>query len=383
MKSWRSYQSKASQENKNSSIANDEVALLAERLEFFIPRLMEIMKPGQWLLTIFFWSLFLAIVDRNSVANETQFIIKMTARFVQTTLTLLPSFYIIDYLRPVLKRISTLKASLYVLLIITINAVTTLTLVLLLMMNTSLFDFTLSAFISTVIFNVLIIAGFTITGLLVFLRRYRDMTALKQSFEQKLSAQNDVLKARLAPHFFFNTINTLMSLIESNPTRAADLLQHVSALFRASFNGAREISFEEEVALCEHYLAIESIRLADKLEVSWQLPDEDVMYDMAITALSLQSVIEKMLINVVEMSTETVYSDIKVTWIQHRVTITISMQLPKNSLMIHHDLRQNMDFYIQAERLRAYFGQSADIQSTVTNKQIVTVIDYPLQDVSL
>ena len=383
MKSWRSYQSKASQENKNSSIANDEVALLAERLEFFIPRLMEIMKPGQWLLTIFFWSLFLAIVDRNSVANETQFIIKMTARFVQTTLTLLPSFYIIDYLRPVLKRISTLKASLYVLLIITINAVTTLTLVLLLMMNTGLFDFTLSAFISTVIFNVLIIAGFTITGLLVFLRRYRDMTALKQSFEQKLSAQNDVLKARLAPHFFFNTINTLMSLIESNPTRAADLLQHVSALFRASFNGAREISFEEEVALCEHYLAIESIRLADKLEVSWQLPDEDVMYDMAITALSLQSVIEKMLINVVEMSTETVYSDIKVTWIQHRVTITISMQLPKNSLMIHHDLRQNMDFYIQAERLRAYFGQSADIQSTVTNKQIVTVIDYPLQDVSL
>ena len=383
MKSWRSYQSKASQENKNSSIANDEVALLAERLEFFIPRLMEIMKPGQWLLTIFFWSLFLAIVDRNSVANETQFIIKMTARFVQTTLTLLPSFYIIDYLRPVLKRISTLKASLYVLLIITINAVTTLTLVLLLMMNTSLFDFTLSAFISTVIFNVLIIAGFTITGLLVFLRRYRDMTALKQSFEQKLSAQNDVLKARLAPHFFFNTINTLMSLIESNPTRAADLLQHVSALFRASFNGAREISFEEEVALYEHYLAIESIRLADKLVVSWQLPDEDVMYDMAITALSLQSVIEKMLINVVEMSTETVYSDIKVTWIQHRVTITISMQLPKNSLMIHHDLRQNMDFYIQAERLRAYFGQSADIQSTVTNKQIVTVIDYPLQDVSL
>ena len=383
MKSWRSYRYKTSQENKNSSIANDEVALLAERLEFFIPRLMEIMKPWQWLLTIFFWSLFLAIVDRNSVANETQFIIKMTARFVQTTLTLLPSFYLIDYLRPVFKRMSTLKVSVYVLLIVTMNAVITLTLVLLLMMNTGLFDFTLSAFISTIIFNVLIIAGFTITGLLVFLRRYREMMALKQSFEQKLSAQNDVLKARLAPHFFFNTINTLMSLIESNPSRAADLLQHISALFRASFNGAREISFEEEVALCEHYLAIESIRLADKLVVSWQLPDEDVMYDMVITSLSLQSVTEKMLVNVVEMSTETVYSDIKVTWIQHRVTITISMQLPKNSLMIHHDLRQNMDFDIQAERLRAYFGQSADIQSTVTNKQIVTVIDYPLQDVSL
>ena len=51
--------------------------------------------------------------------------------------------------------------------------------------------------------------------------------------------------------------------------------------------------------------------------------------------------------------------------------------------MIDHDLRQHMDFYIQADRLRAYFGQSADIKNTVTNSQIITVIDYPLQDVSL
>ena len=383
MKNWRSYRSKTSQENKNSSIANDEVALLAERLEFFVPKLMEIMKPWQWLLTIFFWSLFLAIVDRYSVTNETQFVIKIIARFIQTTLTLLSSFYLIDYLRPVFKRMRTLRVSLYILLIITINAVVTLTLVLLLMMNTGAFTFTLYAFTSTIVFNTLIIAGFTIAGLLIFLRRYREMTALKQSFENKLMAQNDILKARLAPHFFFNTINTLMSLIETNPSRAADLLQHVSALFRASFNGVREISFQEEVALCEHYLAIEMIRLADKLVVSWQLPDENVMYDMVITALSLQSVIEKMLINVVEMSTDTVYIDIKVIWRQHRVAITISVQLPKNSLMIHHDLRQHMDFYIQAGRLRAYFGQSADIQSMVTNKQIITNIHYPLQEVSL
>lgn len=120
-----------------------------------------------------------------------------------------------------------------------------------------------------------------------------------------------------------------MSLIESNPARASALLQHVSALFRASFNGAREISFEEEIALCEHYLAIESSRLADKLEVSWQLPDEDVMYDMVITALTLQSVLEKMLLNVVEMTTETIYINIRVTWQQHRVVITIGVALPK------------------------------------------------------
>ena len=348
-----------------------------------MPKLMEIMKPWQWLLAIFFWSLFVAIVDRHSVANESQFIIKFIARFIQTSLTLLPSFYLIDYLRPIFKRLSVSRASMYVLLILMSATAVTMMLVLLIMINCGWFAYSIPVFISTVVFNVVISAGFTVAALLFFLRRYREMNALKQSFEQKLRAQNDVIKARIAPHFFFNTINTLVSLIESNPARASALLQHVSALFRASFNGAREISFEEEIALCEHYLAIESSRLADKLEVSWQLPDEDVMYDMVITALTLQSVLEKMLLNVVEMTTETIYINIRVTWQQHRVVITIGVALPKKTMIINHDLRQHMNFYIQAERLRAYFGQSADIKSSVTSSRIITVIDYPLQDVSL
>ncbi len=383
MKNWRSYRSKTSQENKISSIANDEVALLAARLEFFIPKLMDVMRPWQWLLYIFFWSLFVTVIDRHDLATWSEFMIKFMSRFVQNTVSIIPSLYLIDHLRPVFTRMSIVKASIYVLMLLMVASGITMTLVMLIMLNVGWLEYNLQNFIIEVLFDTIIGGGFTLVFLLYFLRRYREVNALKQSFEYKLTAQNDVIKARLAPHFFFNTINTLVSLIESNPSRAADLLQHVSALFRASFEGAREISFEEEIALCEHYLAIESIRLADKLIINWRLPDEDVMYDMVITALMLQSVIEKMLLNVVEMTTETIYIDIEVTWQQHRVTITISVQLPKKTLMVHYDLRQHMNFYIQAERLRAYFGQSADIQSTVTSKQIVTVIDYPLQDVSL
>ncbi|WP_201566247.1 histidine kinase [Psychrobacter immobilis] len=383
MKNWRSYRSKTSQENKSSSIANDEVALLAARLEFFIPKLMDVMRPWQWLLYIFFWSLFVTVIDRHDLATWSEFMIKFMSRFVQNTVSIIPSLYLIDYLRPVFTRMSIVKASIYVLMLLMVASGITMTLVMLIMLNVGWLEYNLQTFIIEVLFDTIIGGGFTLVFLLYFLRRYREVNALKQSFEYKLTAQNDVIKARLAPHFFFNTINTLVSLIESNPSRAADLLQHVSALFRASFEGAREISFEEEIALCEHYLAIESIRLADKLIMSWQLPDEDVMYDMVITALTLQSVIEKMLLNVVEMTTETIYMDIEVAWQQHRVTITIHVQLPQKTLMINYDLRQHMNFYIQAERLRAYFGESADIQSTVTSKQIVTVIDYPLQDVSL
>ncbi|MGP5213842.1 sensor histidine kinase [Psychrobacter immobilis] len=383
MKNWRSYRYKTSQQNKSSSIAKDEVALLAERLEFFIPKLMEVMKPWQWFIYIFFWSLFVTVINRYDIATWSDFLIQLFSRVLQNTLSIIPSLYIIDYLRPILKSMSIPKASMYVLALLMVASTISMILVMLVMINIGWFEYDRQTFILNILFDAVISGGFTLVFLLYFLRRYRETNALKQSFEQKLSAQNDVIKARIAPHFFFNTINTLVSLIESNPARASALLQHVSALFRASFNGAREISFEEEIALCEHYLAIESSRLADKLEVSWQLPDEDVMYDMVITALTLQSVLEKMLLNVVEMTTETIYINIRVTWQQHRVVITIGVALPKKTMIINHDLRQHMNFYIQAERLRAYFGQSADIKSSVTSSRIITVIDYPLQDVSL
>ncbi len=357
--------------------------MLAERLEFFMPKLMDVMKVWQWLLYVFFWSIFVTVTHRYEIATWADFLMQLSSRLLQNILSIMPSLYIIDYLRHIFKSMSIPKVTVYVVSILMTTYAISMTLISLIMINMGWIDYNHQTFIPDILIDTLSAGGFALIFLLYFLRRYREMNALKQSFEHKLSAQNDIIKARLSPHFFFNTLNTLVSLIESNPPRAAALLQNVSALFRASFNGAREISFEEEIALCEHYLAIEASRLADKLEVTWDLPDEDVMYDMVINALTLQSILERMLLNVVEMTTEIICINIKVTWQQHQVMIVIGVDLPKRTLIINHDLRQNMSFYVQAERLRSYFGQSADIKSTVTNTQIITVIDYPLQDVSL
>ena len=341
------------------------------------------MRPWQWLTYVFFWSLFLTVMERHSLATWSEFMIQFLRSVIQNFLTVIPPLYLIDYLRPAFKSASVFSVSVRIVLLLMFAATISMASVTLFMINFGWLEYDYHTFMLNIVLNTVLTGGFTTVFLLYFLRSYRELNALKLSFEHKLTAQNDLIKARTAPHFFFNTINTLVSLIESNPPRASALLQHVSALFRASFSGTREISFEEEVALCEHYLAIESSRLADKLDVKWQLPNEDVMYDMVITALTLQSVLEKILLNVVEMTTETICISIKVTWQHHRVTITIDVELPKKTLIINHDLRQHMDFYIQADRLRAHFGQEADIHSMVASTQISTVIDYPLQDVSL
>ncbi len=357
--------------------------MLAERLEFFVPKLLEMMKIWQWLLYLSFWSLFVTIIERHGMGTWSDFLIAYLGRTIQYFLTVLPVLYLVDYLRPVFKNVSPIRVSLYILLLIMVTSIVSLCLVMLVKINGGWLQYNPKSFMLQIVFNTVLTIGFAVVFLLYFVQRKRELMALKQSFEHKSIAHNELIEARLAPHFFFNTINTLTSLIESNPTRAADLLQHISALFRASFNGTREISFEEEVALCEHYLAIESSRLSDKLVVNWSLPDNDTMYDMVISALTLQSVLEKTLLNVVEMSTETICIDIVVTWHQHQVIIIITAQLPSKTLVITHNLRQQLDFFIQAERLKSYFGQSANIQSKVTNEQIITTINYYLRDVGM
>ncbi len=344
---------------------------------------MVMMKPWQWLMYIFFWSLFVTITKRQDLATGTTFTLFFAGYFFQNIISILPILYLIDYLRPLFKSMSNVRVSVYIIALFMISSAVTMILVQLIMINFNWIEYNTRDFFISVLLDSFVGGGFTLVFILYFLRRYIELNALKASFEYKLSAQNDLIKARIAPHFFFNTINTLIALMESNPTRASEILEHVSALFRASFNGAREISFEEEIALCEHYIAIESSRLGDKLVVNWSLPDEDIMYDMVITSLTLQSVLEKMLLNVVEMTTETIDIDIMVIWDQHLVTIRITVQLPHKTLMVIYDLQQHMNFYIQAERLRSYFGESAGIESKVTNEHVITEISYPLQDVGL
>ena len=111
LKNWRSYWSKTSQENKSSSIANDEVALLAERLEFFMPRLLQMMGLGQWLLYLFFWSLFVTVIDRHDLMSWSHFLARFVARFAQNIMTVIPALYLVDYLRPTFKHLNPINAA--------------------------------------------------------------------------------------------------------------------------------------------------------------------------------------------------------------------------------------------------------------------------------
>jgi two-component system sensor histidine kinase AlgZ len=89
-------------------------------------------------------------------------------------------------------------------------------------------------------------------------------------------AKLQVLQARIRPHFLFNSLNAVLSLIRTEPRRAETALEDLADLFRVLMRDARDMTtVQEEIHLCEQYLAIEKIRLGSRLQVLWRFDQAD------------------------------------------------------------------------------------------------------------
>jgi len=86
-------------------------------------------------------------------------------------------------------------------------------------------------------------------------------------------AELKALQAQINPHFLFNAINTIVSLVRTDPESARTLLQNLSLFFRNSFQVERtEVSIHQEIEHIRSYLEIEKARFGNKLKVKFKVP---------------------------------------------------------------------------------------------------------------
>ena len=104
-------------------------------------------------------------------------------------------------------------------------------------------------------------------------------------------AQVDALQARIRPHFLFNSMNTIASLIRSRPAEAERTVEDLSDLFRAALGAdGQPGTLGEELDLVARYLQIERLRLGERLRVEMDV--DELPRDFALPRLLLQPLIE-------------------------------------------------------------------------------------------
>jgi len=88
-----------------------------------------------------------------------------------------------------------------------------------------------------------------------------------------LSAEISFLKAQINPHFLFNTLNSIYSLALTKSDSAPDAIVKLSGMMRYSVSNGNQdmVSLEKEIAYITDYIALQTLRLTDKIKISYEL----------------------------------------------------------------------------------------------------------------
>ena len=105
-------------------------------------------------------------------------------------------------------------------------------------------------------------------------------------------AQLLALKSQVNPHFIFNSLNNIRSLVVENPEKAREMITHLSALLRYSiqFNNEERVTLEEEIVIVNNYLNLESIQLEDRL--TYKIDVDEGVNNLLIPPMSIQMLTE-------------------------------------------------------------------------------------------
>jgi two-component system sensor histidine kinase AlgZ len=208
-----------------------------------------------------------------------------------------------------------------------------------------------------------------VTGFVLF---YFDLRARALS-PAVSEARIQALQARIRPHFLYNSINAVLSLIRSDPRRAERALEDLADLFRVLMADNRMLTpIASEVALTRQYLAIEELRLGDRLKVTWNI--DSMPAEALVPPLLLQPLVENAVYHGVEPGTGPGEIIIDITRSGDRMIIR--MRNPVSPEGSRH-IGNKMAIGNIRERLQLHFDVEATMDTQVSGGQYQLTITMP------
>lgn len=166
--------------------------------------------------------------------------------------------------------------------------------------------------------------------LLTLLRYFYVQCQWENQVEALAKAQLNALQARIKPHFLYNSLNSIASLISFDQAAAERAVLNLSSLFRKAFadNKQSKTTIAKELEWIEEYMAIEKLRLMDRLQFSADV--DDALLDVKIPLLSIQPLIENAVIHGIQHLSEGGLIELTIQTNQHGFFVEVKNPVNPN-----------------------------------------------------
>ncbi len=182
--------------------------------------------------------------------------------------------------------------------------------------------------------------------------RQRELARIELLEKQALVSNLRMLQAQIEPHFLFNTLANVVSLIDAAPTQAKQMLEDFIAYLRASLSATRaeQLTLRQEMELIRAYLRLLELRMDARLR--WRIDIPDALLDMPFPPMLLQPLVENAIRHGLEPNISGGRIDITAT--QNAGTLRI--YISDTGLGLGATVREGVGLSNVRERLTSLFG---------------------------
>ncbi|MBB5017400.1 signal transduction histidine kinase [Chitinivorax tropicus] len=234
-----------------------------------------------------------------------------------------------------------------------------------------------------------LVISFCIVVPLVLLFSVRDrLRDVQLAFQQKQAEQADIerrataaqlkmLQAQIEPHFLFNTLANVISLIDYSPDQAKAALIHFNNYLRASLQRTRahDATLSDELDLIRHYLSILQIRMGARLQFQIDCPPP--LLGLPFPPMLVQPLVENAITHGLEPKIEGGTVQIQVRRMHDQLILSVT----DNGLGWDHNPSSpghGVALHNIRERLQARFGDQASLQLQSNNPGVAVTLTMPL-----
>jgi LytS/YehU family sensor histidine kinase len=130
-----------------------------------------------------------------------------------------------------------------------------------------------------------------LSNAIMFFKNWKEAAVQQEKLKrEQLALQYETLKSQVNPHFLFNNLNSLTSLISTNPDKAIDFVKKLSEVYRYVLDqkDCELVALETELKFLESYIYLQKIRFETNLEVNINIKDRN----FKVIPLSIQMLVE-------------------------------------------------------------------------------------------